>query len=493
MSFQPSDYQKRIFEFVETGSGNGRVDAVAGSGKTTTLVECLKKAQGRSIFVAFNKHIQQTLNDKLSDNPNAKAQTLHSVGLETLGMRGSAKLNLEEGKDKIRKLVKAAMDAKGMPSTQRKQLQDLVELSRLTLTDATPDKLVEMADLLTLEYQVPMIEMVAPIIEQSDAMAHEQGLIDYTDMLWLPHKWGLQPQKYDNVFVDEAQDLNAAQLEIALKLTDNGRLLFVGDEKQAIMAFAGADADSWGKIEVAAKTSSLPLSICYRCPSSHIELAQSIVPHIEPAPWAQRGTLQTVPEEAFLDKVREGDMVLCRRYAPLVSYCLTLIGQGRPATIRGRAIGRQLADVARRISKRKFEPGQDFLDLLHAWRAKEEAQLLKRDAPDSQFQHLDDQVACLTTCYVKFGRRRGEELARQIEDLFDENRKGIGMTSVHRAKGLEAERVWLLDYERLGTPFPKQNEREAEQERNLKYVALTRSKDSLFLVPMKQRRNGNAY
>ena len=42
MNFNPSEYQKKIFEFVTKGTGNAVINAKAGSGKTTTLVEAMK-------------------------------------------------------------------------------------------------------------------------------------------------------------------------------------------------------------------------------------------------------------------------------------------------------------------------------------------------------------------------------------------------------------------------------------------------------------------
>ncbi len=43
MSHIPSKYQAAVYHFIEEGKGNAVVDAVAGSGKSTTLVESLKK------------------------------------------------------------------------------------------------------------------------------------------------------------------------------------------------------------------------------------------------------------------------------------------------------------------------------------------------------------------------------------------------------------------------------------------------------------------
>jgi len=57
--FEPSPYQKAIFDFVATGTGSAVIEAVAGSGKTTTIVESLNliPKTKQVLFLAFNKAI----------------------------------------------------------------------------------------------------------------------------------------------------------------------------------------------------------------------------------------------------------------------------------------------------------------------------------------------------------------------------------------------------------------------------------------------------
>ena len=80
------------------------------------------------------------------------------------------------------------------------------------------------------------------ILHDGVALALE-GLYDYTDMIYAPLAADLSPtQRFDMVCVDEAQDLSPVQLSFILRLPcPNGRLLFVGDPKQAIYRFAGAE------------------------------------------------------------------------------------------------------------------------------------------------------------------------------------------------------------------------------------------------------------
>ena len=78
--FKPSAYQQAIFAFITNGRGNGIVNAVAGSGKTTTLVKAAELlSTASSLFVAFNKHIATELNERL-EGTDMTARTVHSIG-----------------------------------------------------------------------------------------------------------------------------------------------------------------------------------------------------------------------------------------------------------------------------------------------------------------------------------------------------------------------------------------------------------------------------
>ena len=77
-NFTPSEYQQEIFTFIEKGVGNAVIDAKAGSGKTTTMVEGMKyiPQDQRALFVAFNKSICEEL-EKTPEN----RMLIHSIYL----------------------------------------------------------------------------------------------------------------------------------------------------------------------------------------------------------------------------------------------------------------------------------------------------------------------------------------------------------------------------------------------------------------------------
>ena len=78
-----TEAQKRIFEFVESGSGNGIIDAVAGAGKTTTLMGCVMHIRDLKdvIYCAFNTSIRKELQKKFKDAKiNVEVSTIHALG-----------------------------------------------------------------------------------------------------------------------------------------------------------------------------------------------------------------------------------------------------------------------------------------------------------------------------------------------------------------------------------------------------------------------------
>src|SRR5580693_9283700 len=61
-----SEYQQAVFEAVKRPADNILIQAVAGSGKTTTIIEAMKYAPGSSLFMAFNKAIAEDIRRKVT-------------------------------------------------------------------------------------------------------------------------------------------------------------------------------------------------------------------------------------------------------------------------------------------------------------------------------------------------------------------------------------------------------------------------------------------
>jgi len=288
-------------------------------------------------------------------------------------------------------------------------------------------------------------------------------------MIWLPLVLNLPQRKFDRVFVDETQDLNAAQIELALRAVKaDGRILAVGDPRQAIYRFRGADEFAFDNVKTRLSATELPLSVCYRCCKSVIREAQEIVPGIESAPDADEGEVRTATYREMRRDAQPGDFVLSRTNAPLVSLCLGLLSEGRKAAIQGRDIGASLGALVKKSKVRDVEALRSYVE---EWAAKECSRLA---AKHRDTQLVEDKAACLLA--ISEGAATVQDVIDRIESLFsdtsDESR--IMLSTTHKAKGLERDRVWMLSatYRR----------RPGVEEDNLAYVAITRARKTLVLV-----------
>lgn len=493
-TFQPSSYQAAIFDWILFGEGDAVVSAVAGSGKTTTLVQAAKLLRDEALFLAFNKHITEELGRRLAGTP-MRAKTIHSIGMGCLTARlsGGARVQIDERKYRkiVRELVWREVVRQAGPDQQKATdaLFKVANFARLTLTPPSDSAaLSAMMDHYNVEcepYLRPLVIAAVPsVLRAGEQLAEREHLIDFTDMVWLPAVWHLQPPQTPWVFCDEAQDLNRAQLELVMRCrAPGGRMLFVGDPRQSIMGFAGADSDSFWNIQRRTGAKLLPLSICYRCPSSHLELAREIVPEIEARPDAPAGDLGDVLAGALADELRGGDMILCRLTAPLIRQCIELIQRRVPAKVRGRDIGKQLCDLARAVPLMTGYTGfADFGQWLALYESDQIAKLQQREGTEGQVESLIDRAEAVRVCWQSFGAATLDELCAQIDALFDDGQPQVLLSTVHRAKGLENERVFILKPEKLPLVWPKQQPWQAEQEDNLRYVALTRAKQALYFV-----------
>src|SRR5690606_29866931 len=185
-------------------------------------------------------------------------------------------------------------------------INKLIDLVRVNLCNST-----EQFEDLAMKHDLNLIDNECHIAAQVVRWGYKQmDFIDFTDMIYFPVMKNVRMPQYDWVFVDECQDLNAAQRELFLKcLKPGGRFVAVGDPRQAIYGFAGADVKSFNLLKSIPNTTQLPLSVCYRCDSSIINLAKTLVPQIEAKDGAESGT---VDNDASIRNVEDGDMIICR-------------------------------------------------------------------------------------------------------------------------------------------------------------------------------------
>lgn len=487
MPHTPSKYQAAVYSFIELGTGNAVIDAVAGSGKSTTLVESLKKIPPHHtvLFLAFNKSIVEELKIKVGNMPNVQVYTLHGMGASAVNR---SLWDVETNADKYKKFIHS-MDAQGFltPDTDlepaehkefKSNIFQLIDLCRLNLCN---DKLK--AKELASKHDIHLLSNEIKYAFRAIKWGlQNEDEIDFTDMIFFPIIKKMRVNQYDWVFIDECQDLNTCQRELFLKcLKPGGRFIAVGDPQQSIYGFAGADIESFRILQKLPDTVTLPLSVCYRCDGDIIRLAKSIVPHIEAREEAPAGI---VDREATLSGVQDGDMVLCRLVSPLVDVCIDYIKQGIKAYIKGGDIG---ANLVKMIQNTNREAMEDVMIIFEKELAKIALKYskstgcsLQEARESSDYQSYEDKVSAIGI--ISDGIPKSSAVVARILTIFSDKNQGICLSTIHKSKGLECDRVFILCPEKMMHAKSIQIEWMAEQERNLVYVAYTRAKHYLGFI-----------
>lgn len=484
MTFEPSNYQQDIYDFAQNETGNSVVEAVAGSGKTTTGVEVMKRipVTQRTIAVAFNKHIADTMKERFP--AHVESSTMHSVGNRYIRQRNPrSKLNNYVVDNAIESLIAKRFNDKNEQDVATYAGKRLISMVKATLTDHNDvDAIIAMINRYDIElnsnYDL-LLSIVPDVFTILDANPNEY---DFDDMIYRPVRHGLITDRYDFTFVDEAQDLNRSQIEFAKVLASNGRLMAVGDRRQSIYGFRGADYDAIPSIIRETNATVLPLSITYRCPTSHVELAKTIVPAIEAAPNAKRGTINHTNLNHALESgyIIPSSLVLCRTNAPLASLAYRLIAANVPVIVRGRDIGEGIISLIKKLTKKRNVTTYALAQLVNEYANNERARLSKQKASDSRIQSLDDKLE--TVNVLCEGMKDSDSVVERVNRLFQDTNpsNAVVASSIHRAKGLEAENVSIIRPDLL--PLRTKSPEAQTQEENIMYVAYTRSKSVLNFV-----------
>ena len=367
-TFELSEYQKRILDFIKYENGNLLVDAKAGSGKTSTLVliaDEIIKQNKKCLFLAFNKSIVEELKTKIISD-SCQIKTLHSLGLSFLRSFLYKKhgenyvIDIDQHDEQIKQEVEKLFEVycrqdfnianAEMGSDDRddlyynllREVASMVNYSRLyNCNYHEPEQLYDLAPKLCWylkDYEdygmkrfPEIVEKVIDGIKESfeNPVKDEADIphyrVTYTDMIYFPCLYKMRPPFslrtfLDYVLIDETQDLSVLQqMFVKLFVGYNTRMIAVGDEKQAIYGFAGADTKSIKNLKKNFDLTELPLNICYRCPKNVIKLAQDIVPSID---WNHKreddGIVEFIDDSNLKDKLQPGDVILARRNNDLV-------------------------------------------------------------------------------------------------------------------------------------------------------------------------------
>ena len=590
MNFKLSTYQENILNTVKSTNKNILVDAKAGSGKTSTLIlisEAIQKQGNKCLFLAFNKHIVEELKGKM-DTTDCAVKTIHSLGYSYLRSflyrqyGQHYKMDLDE--NKLREIVKHKFEEDGY---QQSVIEHNIDKTGTELKDFIRTLISETCHLInfcrfhmTNYHEQAKVRKLAlsccrTIIEENigfdnyptlvesviDKLKNDfenpeiiDGLptykVDFTDMIYFPVYYKMIPpwsikEYLDYVLVDECQDLSELQQEFLKTLGNNSRFIFVGDEKQAIYGFAGADTKSIFKLTQRYDLEQLPLNICYRCPKKVIKLVQQeVLPTIEyNKERPDVGEVYCIERSEIIKNLEKNDVIITRRNSDLLRLFIDLSVKKK---IQVRLLNKDLVNnVTNNLTRivnsyiEKYNKGLNIEKELFEWMAEKgiPKQVLKqtnldKDVEDKIIQLMKDRknksitkqkhtvdylIKCMTEYktqgnYNQKNMETGEldELtayyhiiesfidmfkqkvnALTVKDLItfienflslNENKEVPTLSTIHKMKGGEADNIFIYDYPRFPYCYSNMSEDDQQQEVNLQYVALTRAKKKLYLV-----------
>ena len=497
--FVPSKYQEKFFDFIQHGVGNAVIEAKAGAGKTKTAISSIKliPKDQKCLFIAFNKSIADELNERLKSRSNCIARTTHSLGF--LMLRRNLGPDIEVDEYKYRKYVKNNIGKITTASEfirTRQQVEEyidnitmLIDFSRFNLAQNEKE-----INAVAQKYSIPVSFDECAITQKCLEWGKEHTeTIDYTDMIWLPVELSLAPMglTYDWVYIDESQDLSICSTQLFLKcIKRGGRFVSIGDPDQSINLFAGSSEDAFNFMKEYPNTTLFELPISYRCAKNIVTFANQLVPNMLARDEAPEGI---IIRNCHIRDIKEGDMVLCRSKAPLVKLYVKLLRKNINCYIKGQDIGSNLIKELEKIDQEDLNTDLStdgvFVRLWDKFFTERNKLMQTRglDFDDATLSsYMMEKYDVINTLLILAEKYKTKtDLIKHIKEIFQEDSKGVCLSTIHKAKGLEAENVYILCHSTMPSKLAV-HDWEKLQEQNLMYVAYTRAKNLLGFVSEKE-------
>ena len=426
------------------------VNAFAGTGKTTTLVDYARARPGRRIlYLAFNRSVANEAKERFPDN--VACRTTHSLAYAVKG-------RLYEGKLGNAQPFEVAQLCRCNPRRARIILDTLS--AWLCSTDAAIGK--QHVDRESLgEDDDPR-----QIVEQTHVLWEEMQLKD--SPMKMPHDgylklWAMErPQlRYDFILLDEAQDTNPLTLELVMAQR-HATIVLVGDRHQGIYGFRKA----MNAMEAVNADARIALTQSFRFGQGIADVATALLQHFKEETQEVRGR-DDIAVTWSVDTSKHY-AVLGRTNAGLFDAAAGLVGHGER---------RRLHFVG---GFENYLFGK-VLDAYHLW-ADERSQI--KDGNIARFKTFvdfkkygDDAGDAETRALVKVVEQYRTDVPRiyaamKAADTPLQERSHVTLTTAHKAKGLEWQQVQLCnDFVEL----PPDEEKFDPEEINLLYVAVTRA------------------
>ena len=182
-------------------------------------------------------------------------------------------------------------------------------------------------------------------------------------------------------------------------------------------------------------------------------------------------------------RIKPGDLVVARCSSSLIDLHLKMIVKGIPCNLVGSSLQQDLLHLLEDITEQTGFEYQKFAQFSQAYLKFKQSIYEQNDNGTILLLQLKDQVKAIEAIYNHFQSRSLAELASSIKQLFgSEDDEAVLLSTIHRAKGMESEKVYIAEPLTLPLIWEGQKQWQEQQEQNLLYVALSRSTRDLFLI-----------
>jgi len=528
--------------------GPVRIVAGAGTGKTRTLIHRIAywhhmgvAPANKVLAVTFTRKSAAELRHRLGAMgiTGVSAQTFHSAALSQLrefwvvGGQTSNFPTLLTGKDQyfaIRRAITQSLKPSEDPKQPRKKVDTVLQRNFTEELTMVRSKMIDMKIYLeSSEFSGPKgaitkAEFVEAVQRYED-MKKANNLMDYADALIrcvrmienVPHVAEKIRSRYEHFLVDEYQDNDPVQERLLEAwLGDRNSICVVGDPRQTIFSFKGADPKIMRDFSTKHPESvTVELTKNYRSTRNIIEWANRIMRDttasggakselspMEPSGWnPQVRSYYTEKVELEQTAIRIKQMtdrsqislgevaVLLRFRDDIAKVRRSLSMAGIQSVSPNDEFWRDVEPVLKDMKKRASDPellGREVLaESLDSLRWISEAS--EPDAEDDEYSELGQNLLEITDSIEGVSSMNVARLLEAYKALEGQGKDAtdgdaVNVMTIHQSKGLEWDAVFIPRFVEGALPTSHaKTEEQLDEERRLTYVGITRARKYLEL------------
>ncbi len=468
-------------------NGNIKINAVAGSGKTTTVIEYAKTrpANSKILYVAFNKSVKIEAEKKFKEKKlyNTKVETAHSLAFKYIVRKFGYQLRANGYK------TYEIADMLGLQGDGEKHAEYVVAnhinkfISYFCNSDKKTVQELNYRDIITDKKAKSFVNKFYKYIEKQTRILlakMDKAEIEITHDFYLK-KFQLAEIElgYDYILFDEGQDASAAMLDIFLK--QKAIKVIVGDTHQQIYGWRHA-VNSLEKTNF--KTFHLSTSFRFTQPIANLAIEvlnwKRHLTAIEPFKITGKGNNTLLKSKAVLARTNLG----------LLLKAIELITENKKL--------KNLYFEGNINSYTYADDGTSLYDVLNLYNGKRKYikdQLIKQmnTLPDLE-EYTEKTEDVQMGMMIEIVKEYGNEIPGIIQSIKDKHidsdkkeEAEIIFSTVHRCKGMEYDSVHLVNDFITEEKLEKaSNDKDPDiaklnEEINLLYVAITRTKNKIFI------------